>query len=152
MASVMLDDSIDEQELSKHREKYSLIKNPSEIDQFQFALNLIRAKTKGYIEEGLTMYQNLFTKTSDEDLKRDTLYYMAIAQTKLSNYDQALKYLNTILNVQPNNDQVKELIAEVNRRVKRDGLIGIGIAGSAAFVGFLGLVGLGTALVLGKKK
>jgi hypothetical protein len=40
----------------------------------------------------------------------------------------------------------------VNRRVKRDGLIGIGIAGSAAFVGFLGLVGLGTALVLGKKK
>ena len=63
-----------------------------------------------------------------------------------------MKYLNTILNVQPSNDQVKELIAEVNRRIKRDGLIGIGIAGSAAFVGFVGLVGLGTALLFGKKK
>ncbi len=93
----------------------------------------------------------MFAKTSDEDIKRDSLYYMAIAQTKLSNYDQALKYLNTILNVQPNNDQVKELIAEVNKRINRDGLIGIGIAGSAAFVGFLGLVGLGTALILKKK-
>ena len=151
MASVMLDDTISENELSKHREKYSLIKNPSESDQFQFALNLIRAKSKSFIEEGLSLYQNLFTKTSDEDIKRDSLYYMAIAQTKLSNYDQALKYLNTILNVQPNNDQVKELIVEVNKRINRDGLIGIGIAGSAAFVGFLGLVGLGTALILKKK-
>lgn len=148
----MLDDSISDEELSKYREKYSLIKNPSEIDQFQFGLNLIRSKVKSCIEEGLAVYQNLFTKTADEDIKRDSLYYMAIAQTKLSNYDQALKYLNSILNVQPNNDQVKELIAEVNRRVKRDGLIGIGIAGSAAFVGFLGLVGLGTALIIGKKK
>lgn len=152
MAEVMLEDTISDEEVSKHREKYSLLKSPSETDQFQFALTLIRSKQKTLIEEGLYLYQNLFTKTTDEDVKRDSLYYMAIAQTKLSNYEHALKYLHTILNVQPNNDQVKELIAEVNKRIKRDGLIGIGIAGSAAFVGFLGLVGLGTALVFSKKK
>lgn len=79
----MLDDTISEEELSKHREKFSLIKVPSEIDQFQFGLNLIRSKNKSFIEEGLQLYQSLFTKTSDEDIKRDSLYYMAIAQTKV---------------------------------------------------------------------
>ena len=79
----MLDETITDEELSKHREKYSLIESPSETDQFQFALTLIRSKQKTFIEEGLFLYQNLFTKTADENIKRDSLYYMAIAQTKL---------------------------------------------------------------------
>lgn len=151
MAAVMLDEYISENELEKHREKYSLIKMPTEDDQFQFALNLIRAKSKNAIEEGLDMFQNLFKKTKIDDVKRDVLYYMAIAETKLSNFDKALKYLHSILNVQPNNDQVKDLEVEVNRRMKKDALIGAGIVGGAAVAGFLGLVALGTTLLIKKK-
>lgn len=62
-----------------------------------------------------------------------------------------MKYTHSILNVQPNNDQVLDLQEEVNKRMKRDGLIGLGIAGSAAMVGLVGLVGLGATMIFGKK-
>lgn len=62
-----------------------------------------------------------------------------------------MKYIQSILNVQPHNDQVLDLQSEVNKRMKRDGLIGIGIASSAALVGLAGLVGLGATVIFGKK-
>lgn len=74
-----------------------------------------------------------------------------VAQTKLSNYEQALKYTHSILNVQPGNDQVLDLQKEVESRMKRDGLIGLGIAGSAAIVGIAGVIGLGATIIFGKK-
>ena len=151
MASVMLDEYISENELAKHREKYGLIKMPTEDDQFQFALNLIRAQSKSVIQEGLDIFQVLFAKTKIDDVKRDVLYYMAVAETKLGNFEKALKYLQSILNVQPNNDQVKDLHAEVNRRMKKDALIGVGIVGGAAVAGFFGLMALGAALLVKKK-
>lgn len=152
MANVMLDEFISDAELNKCREKYSNIKNPNENDQFEFCLNLVRSKQKSFIQEGLSLFQSLFTKTSSEDIKRDSLYYMAIAQTKLNNYEEALKYLQSILNIQPSNEQVRELYVEVNRRMKRDGLIGLGIVGSAALVGVFGVVGLGAALLASRSK
>jgi mitochondrial fission 1 protein len=151
MATIMLDDYIPETELEKHREKYSLIKSPTEDDQFQLALNLIRAKNKSFVEEGLQMFQSLFSKTKVDDLKRDVLYYMAIAETKLGNYEKALKYCQTILNVQSNNDQVKELHTEVTRRMKKDALIGAGIVGGAAMAGVFGIIALGATLFVKKK-
>lgn len=150
MASIMLEDNISEEDLARHRDKYRSIPNPTENDKFQFALNLVRASSKADIREGLSLFLNLFTKTRDEDMKRDALYYMAIAETKLNNYEQALKYLQTILNIQPSNEQVRDLYIEVSKKMKRDGLIGLGIVGSAALVGVVGLLGLGAA-VLAKK-
>lgn len=147
MATIMLDDHIDDQELAKHRTKYNSLMVPTENDDFQFALNLIRSKHKPDIQEGLTLFQSLFRRTKDEDFKRDSLYYMAIAQTKLSNYEEAMKYCQTILNVQPSNEQVRDLYIEINKRMKKDGLIGLGIVGSAALVGLVGIVGLGAALL-----
>jgi fission 1 protein len=151
MAKVMLEEFISEQELEKSRDKYNSIKKPTENDQFELGLNLVRAKNRVDVKEGLSMFQILFTESNDDDLKRDVLYYMAVAQTKLNNYEEALKYLQSILNVQPNNDQVKELYVEVNRKMKRDGLIGLGIVGSAALVGFFGVVGLGAAMLASRK-
>ena len=146
----MLDDSISDVELEKHRSRYNALTIPTENEQFQFALNLIRSKHRNQIQEGLNLFQALFTRTKEEDIKRDALYYMAIAQTKLSNYEQALKFCQTILNVQPTNEQVRDLYIEINRRMKKDGLIGLGIVGSAALVGFVGLLGLGAALLTKK--
>lgn len=146
----MLEETISDAEIEKHRMNYSLIKNPSETEQFAFALNLIRGKHRSDIKEGVNLFNNLFARTKDDDIKRDTLYYMAIGNTKLNEYEQALKYLQTILNIQPTNEQVRDLYVEVNKRMKRDGLIGLGIVGSAAAVGLVGLVGLGAA-ILSKK-
>ena len=150
MATVMLDDSISEVELRKHRDRYAALIVPTENEDFQYALNLIRAKHKADIQEGLDLFQSLFTRTKEEDIKRDALYYMAIAQTKLNNYEQALKFCQTILNVQPTNEQVRDLYIEINKRMKKDGLIGLGIVGGAAMVGLVGLVGLGAAMLAKK--
>lgn len=152
MAKVMLEEFISEAELEKAKDKYNAIKKPNDNEQFEMALNLVRAKNRPDIKEGLGMFQILFTETRDDDIKRDILYYMAIAQTKLNNYEEALKYLQSILNVQPGNDQVKELYVEVNKRMKRDGLIGLGIVSSAALVGFFGVVGLGVAMLASRNK
>jgi fission 1 protein len=78
-------------------------------------------------------------------------FVIFLGQTKLGNYEQALKYTQSILNVQPNNEQVLNLQQEVNKRMKMDGLIGLGIAGSAALVGVVGVIGLGAAMIFGKK-
>ena len=147
----MLTDYISEEELAKHREKYDSIKLPTEDEKFQFGLNLVRSKHSKVVQEGLGLFKTLFSVTKDENIKRDSLYYMAIAETKLNNYEQALKFIKTILNVEPSNEQVKELYREVDRRMKRDGLIGVGIAGGAALVGFVGLLGLGAAMLVKKK-
>lgn len=148
----MLEEFIDDQELEKARDKFNSIAKPNENDQFSIALSLIRAKNRVDVKEGLNMFQLLFTQTGDDDLKRDILYYMAVAQTKLNNYEEALKYLQSILNVQPSNEQVRDLYVEVNRKMKRDGLIGLGIVGSAALVGFFGVVGLGAAMLASRNK
>ncbi|CAF0813176.1 unnamed protein product [Brachionus calyciflorus] len=143
----MLEEYISDADLKKARENYGTTENPNETQQFEFALNLIRSKHRAEIEEGLYLFQNVFARTKDENIKRDTLYYMAIGQTKLSNYEQALKFLQSILNVQPTNEQVRDLYVEVNKKMKRDGLIGLGIVGSAAAVGLVGIIGLGAALL-----
>jgi len=78
MATIMLDDTISQAEVAKSREAFDSIKLPTENDKFQFALCLIRASNKNHIAEGLSLFQTLFTSTKDEDIKRDSLYYMAI--------------------------------------------------------------------------
>lgn len=80
MASIMIDDTISEDEVNRNRDRYYQIKIPSESDNFQYALSLIRAKNKRTVAEGLSLFQNLFSKTHDEDYKRDSLYYMAIGK------------------------------------------------------------------------
>ncbi len=82
MATIMLDDTISSEEVSKSREMFESIKVPTDSDKFQFALSLIRASNKNFIAEGLSLFQTLFTVTKDEDIKRDSLYYMAIGNLK----------------------------------------------------------------------
>jgi fission 1 protein len=152
MASLILDDCISDEELQKHREQFIASSNNSDINtQFQYALCLVRSGNPNNIHNAFQLFKKMFDTSTDEDFRRDALYYMAVAEAKLKNYEPALKYLDTILKVQPNNDQVRDLYVVVNKRMRKDGLIGLGIVGSAAAVGFAGIVGLGLALLAKKK-
>jgi fission 1 protein len=147
MAAIMLDDCISDEELELYRQKFQRAPLIDSNTKFQYALCLVRSKNQNNIKTGLNMFKNLFDDTKDEDVKRDALYYMAIAEAKMKNYEPAIKYLKTILSVQTNNEQVKDLYVEINNRMKKDGLIGLGIVGGAAAVGLVGLIGLGAALL-----
>ena len=156
MAAIILDECISEEEIQKFKQNFlnsSIDSNkvPNENAQFQYALCLVRSSDRKHIQNGFQLFKNIFESSNDDDLKRDALYYMAVAEAKQKNYEPALKYLDVILKVQTNNEQVRDLYVEVNRRMRKDGLIGIGIVGSAAAVGFAGIIGLGLALFSKRK-
>jgi fission 1 protein len=156
MAANILDDCISNEELQKQRENFvnsslESTQPPDVNSQFQYALCLVRSSERRHVQNGFQLFKNIFETSNDDDFKRDALYYMAVAEAKMKNYEPALKYLDAILKVQSGNEQVRDLYVEVNKRMRKDGLIGIGIVGSAAAVGFAGIVGLGLALFAKKK-
>ena len=77
-------------------------------------------------------------------MKRDCLYYMSVSQYKLKHYDEAIKYCDAILTVQPGNHQTKLLKQHIESTVKKRGLLGMAAVGGASLV-----VGLGVAVIGG---
>jgi mitochondrial fission 1 protein len=150
MASIVLDDSISKEELNKWREKFVNSDIHDVNIQFQYALCLVRSKESSDIKNGLQLFQKIFDSTKDDNLKRDSLYYMAVGEAKLKNYEPSLKYLQKILNVETTNEQVRDLYIEVNKRMRKDGLLGIGIVAGSAAVGLAGLAALGIAMITKK--
>lgn len=98
---------------------------------------------------GVKLLRELYDQAKDEQAKRDYLYYIAVADAKLKNYDDALKLLDGILHVQPGNRQVIELRKETEKRMRNDGLIGMAVVGGIAAAAIGGIVGLGIALSKG---
>merc|ERR550525_950499 len=116
----------------------------SATSQFENAWCLVRSRYPSDIRMGIILLEDLF-QNRDETNKRDYLYYLAIGNTKLKEYATALKYIRALLQVEPGNRQAQELEAIVTKRLEKDGMIGMAVAGGTA-VALGGLVGLGLAL------
>jgi mitochondrial fission 1 protein len=76
----------------------------------------------------------------------DCYYYLAIGYYKLANYFEAKKYNDALLEKQPTNKQALVLASLTRYKLKRDGLIGMGMVAAAGTV----LVG-GLAYLLRRK-
>jgi len=105
---------------------------------------LVRSRYPADIRKGIILLEDLF-QNRDETNKRDYLYYLAVGNTKLKEYATALKYIRALLQVEPGNRQAQELEVIASKRLEKDGMVGMAVAGGAA-VAFGGLVGLGLAL------
>lgn len=73
------------------------------------------------------------------------MYYLAIGNARLKEYQTALKFIRGLLQVEPGNRQAQDLEATIKKKMEKDGLIGMAVVGGATLV-FGGLVGLGIAL------
>ncbi|XP_067951644.1 mitochondrial fission 1 protein-like [Watersipora subatra] len=147
MASMVLDEMCDPSDLKRYDTEYHLALSRGSVDvrtKFQYAWCLVRTRNNSNLQKGSDLLQDLFRNSNSDGEKRDYLYYMVVACTKLKEYEKALKYADGILKVQPNNHQVLELKKEIDKRMKRDGLIGMAVAGGAAAV-----VGAGIATLIG---
>ncbi|XP_053403320.1 mitochondrial fission 1 protein-like [Mercenaria mercenaria] len=114
---------------------------PSEKAQFEYAICLARSKPDVDIKHGIALLEDLFQRTHDTGTKRDCLYYLALANTRLKNYEDALKFTNLFLKIEPQNHQVKDIQKYVKTKMRNEGLTGMAIIGGAALaVG--GLIGL----------
>uniref|UniRef100_A0A5S6R224 Mitochondrial fission 1 protein n=1 Tax=Trichuris muris TaxID=70415 RepID=A0A5S6R224_TRIMR len=150
----IIDETVDPKELKKFEAAYL-----KELDQgnattqttFEYANFLIRSK-KDDVAVGLRLFEDLLNRDCQDEATRDYLYFLAVGNIRLKNYDKALGYVDAILRVEPANKQAEELRTVICNRMYRDGLIGGAmLAGVAMFGGAALAAGL-AFLARGKRR
>ena len=143
----ILDDTVPSEDLKRFEQKYyKELQNGkvSASSQFEYGWCLVRSRYPADIRKGISLLEDLLQRR-EETNKRDHLYYLAVGNTKLREYVTALKYIRALLSVEPGNRQAQELEVMVSKRLEKDGLVGVAVAGGTA-VALGGLVGLGLAV------
>lgn len=139
--------------MQKFEKKYNseLLKGTvSRETKFEYAWCLIRSKYSADIKKGIVLLEELVQKGSKDD-SRDFLFYLAVANYRLKEYEKALKYIRTLLKNEPGNKQAMELEKLIDNALKKDGLVGMAIVGGIG-LGVAGLAGLiGFAVSKGAK-
>ncbi|XP_022060096.1 mitochondrial fission 1 protein [Acanthochromis polyacanthus] len=142
----VLSDVVAPEDLIKFEKKYNneLVKGAvSKETKFEYAWCLIRSKYSEDIKKGIVLLEELVQKASKED-SRDFLFYLAVANYRLKEYEKALKYIRTLLRNEPGNKQALELEKLIDKALKKDGLVGMAIVGGIGLgvAGLAGLIGL----------
>lgn len=70
---------------------------------------------------------------------------MSVGYTRIKEYPQALKYVKALLKIEPGNHQALQLEKFINKKMTKEGIMGMAIVGGAALA-LGGLVSLGIAL------
>ncbi|XP_070538563.1 mitochondrial fission 1 protein-like [Ptychodera flava] len=111
---------------------------------FEYSWCLIRSRYLRDMQKGVALLEQLYINSDDES-QRDYLFYLAIGNYRLKEYNKALNYIRAILKKEPKNHQAQELEKLIKKKMNREGLMGMAIVGGAALA--LGsLVGIGVAL------
>ncbi|RVE60460.1 hypothetical protein OJAV_G00181290 [Oryzias javanicus] len=115
----------------------------SKETKFEYAWCLIRSKYTRDIQKGITLLEELVHKSPKDD-SRDFLFYLAVANYRLKEYERALRYIRTLLKNEPENKQALEMEKLIDKALKKDGLVGMAIVGGIGLsvVGLAGLIGL----------
>ncbi|XP_033339476.1 mitochondrial fission 1 protein [Megalopta genalis] len=118
--------------------------NVSQKAQFEYAWCLVRSKYPADIRKGIILMEDLYNKHTESE-RRDCLYYLAIGNARIKEYTKALSYVRAFLKVEPGNKQVQHLETLINKKMEKEGLYGMAIAGGV-IVGVASILGLGIAL------
>ncbi|PAV57225.1 hypothetical protein WR25_11466 [Diploscapter pachys] len=145
----ILDERVDPFDLEKSRydyEKQVGRGSPSSLTTFIYANALIRS-TKEDVHEGINLLEKLLHDEPDNGAKRDYVYHLAIANARLKDYDRALAYIDALLTHEQSNRQAQRLKEVIEKKMRKEGLIGAAIVGTGALV----LGGLAALLFAGRK-
>jgi len=146
----ILEDYISPEELKKfwltyeNERRSSKEGSVSPQTRFEYALALIRSRYSSDIMRGVHEFEDLCS-TGDPNARRDYLYYLALANTKLKEYQRARDCIKKFLSVEPENRQAQELDKLIKDKLTKEGLLGMAMVGGAALA-IGGLVGIGMAL------
>uniref|UniRef100_A0A3P9P2Q1 Mitochondrial fission 1 protein n=1 Tax=Poecilia reticulata TaxID=8081 RepID=A0A3P9P2Q1_POERE len=117
----VLSDVVAPEDLKKFEKKYNneLLKGSvSKETKFEYAWCLIRSKYTDDIKKGVLLLEELVHKSSKDD-SRDFLFYLAVANYRLKEYEKALKYIRTLLRNEPGNKQALELEKLIEKALKK---------------------------------
>ncbi|XP_022356241.1 mitochondrial fission 1 protein isoform X1 [Enhydra lutris kenyoni] len=156
----VLNDLVSVDDLLKFEKKFQSEKaagSVSKSTQFEYAWCLVRSKYNDDIRKGVALLEGheavftllplpsaeLLPKGSKEE-QRDYVFYLAVGNYRLKEYEKALKYVRGLLQTEPQNNQAKELERLIDKAMKKDGLVGMAIVGGMALgvAGLAGLIGL----------
>uniref|UniRef100_A0A1I7TV18 Mitochondrial fission 1 protein n=3 Tax=Caenorhabditis tropicalis TaxID=1561998 RepID=A0A1I7TV18_9PELO len=101
-------------------------------NKINLAIALVGSQKTNEIEEGTALLEQIMKETTRGDDARICVHYLALAHARLQNYDKSLSLLNSLLRTEPSNMQAKGLRNVVEKRMKREGLLGMGLVGGAA--------------------
>ncbi|XP_035428137.1 mitochondrial fission 1 protein isoform X1 [Cygnus atratus] len=113
---------------------------PSRGCSFEYAWGLVRSPYGADVAKGLALLRELMADGTPEE-KRDYVYYLAVGNYRLKEYERALGYVGALLQAEPQNSQGLRLQRLIRARMHRDGLLGAAIVGGVA-LGVAGLAGL----------
>lgn len=112
--------------------------------QFEYAWCLVRSKYPADIRKGIILFEDLYSNHGDSE-KRDCLYYLAIGNARIKEYSKALTYVRAFLQMEPGNAQVQHLETLIKKKMEKEGLLGMAVAGGV-IIGVASILGLGIAI------
>ncbi|XP_062930045.1 mitochondrial fission 1 protein [Mobula hypostoma] len=148
----IVNETVSSDDLLKFEKKYNAELRQGSLSratQFEYAWCLIRSKYSSDVVKGVAILEELYPDSSKEE-QRDYIFYLAVGNYRLKEYEKALKFIRSMLKNEPHNQQCLELEKLINKKMQRDGLLGMAIVGGA-IVGLAGMAGLiGLAVSKGK--
>ncbi|XP_041996909.1 mitochondrial fission 1 protein A-like [Salvia splendens] len=102
---------------------------------------LVHSRQPEDVQRGIAMLEVSLTNTSSPLQKREKLYLLAVGHYRSGDYPRSRHFLDQCLEIAPDWRQAVSLKKNVEERITKDGVIGIGIAATAA-----SLVGIAVAL------
>ncbi|XP_011631477.1 mitochondrial fission 1 protein [Pogonomyrmex barbatus] len=142
----VLTDIVSSEDLKKFEKIYHDQLHTSYVTQkaqFEYAWCLVRSKYSADIRKGILLLEDLYSNFDTE--KRDCLYYLAIGNARLKEYSKALSYIRAFLQIEPANVQVQEVEMLIRKKMEKEGLVGMAIAGGV-IIGVASILGLGIAM------
>ncbi|CAK9826624.1 Mitochondrial fission 1 protein [Anthophora retusa] len=144
----VLEEVVSSEDLKKFERIYNEQLRSSTVTQkaqFEYAWCLVRSKYPADIGKGIILLEDLFCKHNNSE-KRDCLYYLAIGNARIKEYSKALAYVRKFLQVEPGNQQVQHLETLIKKKMEKEGLYGMAIAGGV-IIGIASIVGLSVAMI-----
>ncbi|XP_048689541.2 mitochondrial fission 1 protein [Caretta caretta] len=86
--------------------------------QFEYAWCLVRSKYTEDIRKGIALLEELVPKGCKEE-QRDYVFYLAVGNYRLKEYEQALKYIRGLLKTEPKNTQALELEKLIDKAMQK---------------------------------
>jgi len=108
--------------------------------KFNYAWGLVKSPRREDQAHGVKLLQELYR--AEPSRRRECLYYLALGQYKMGNYEEAKKFNSLLLDKEPNNLQAQSLSELIDKKMTQEGYIGLALAGGAAAVGTLVLAAL----------
>jgi len=132
----LLEESVDKAALDSSESQYHREVGEGKVTdevKYAYAKNLVRAVNRVDILKGIKLLEELFYSESDV-IVTDCLLHLSIGNGRVGDYRRALYFVRLLIQVEPSNRAGRDLEAELRRRLRREGLTGMGIVAGATLV------------------